>query len=158
MPALPARRQELQDVRVGAAKYRGHGAYDRRPCAIVRPAARRDARLVLQRAASSRAVFHLDGVFADHADRSLRFHAAPTPTHAEVVQLVAKIRRRVLRHLERQALTDSELRSADLFAEASPMLASCYAGSLRGRQTLGRRRGAKLERRGAARLRRGRPT
>ena len=94
-------------------------------------------------------VIALDGVFADHADRSLRFHAAPTPTDAEVVQLVAKIRSRVLRHLERQGLTDSELRSADPLAEASPMLASCYAGSLQGRQTLGRRRGAKLERLGA---------
>ena len=48
-------------------------------------------------------VIVLDGVFADHADGTLRFHAAPTPTDAEVVRLVAKIRRRVLRHLARQA-------------------------------------------------------
>jgi hypothetical protein len=38
---------------------------------------------------------------------------------------------------------------SDTIALASPVLASCYAGSIAGRQTLGRRKGAKLERIGA---------
>lgn len=89
----------------------------------------------------------LDGVFAETSDGRLLFHAAAPPTEAELHRLVDATRRRVLRHMHRSGLngSDDEVDS-DPVAATSAVLASCYAGSVQGRQTIGRGRGAKLER------------
>ncbi|MEY4577325.1 MAG: hypothetical protein RL701_2028 [Pseudomonadota bacterium] len=94
-------------------------------------------------------VIALDGVFAQDEAGQLKFHVAEALTDAEVTQLVGKVRKRILRHLERRGLLDADAQDSDPIAAASPALASCYAGSVAGRQTLGRRKGAKLERIGA---------
>jgi hypothetical protein len=94
-------------------------------------------------------VIALDGVFVADEAGKLDFHAAEAPSEAEVVQLVDTVQRRVLRHLERRGLLDVDGEDSDPIRQASPALASCYAGSIAGRQTLGRRKGAKLERIGA---------
>jgi hypothetical protein len=93
----------------------------------------------------------LDGVFAEAPDGMLLFHAAASPTDLELLHLVESVRTRVERHLLRRGLgdVDDDAVESDPVADASAVLASCYAGSVQGRQTLGRRRGAKLQRVGA---------
>jgi hypothetical protein len=55
----------------------------------------------------------------------------------------------VLRHLGRQGDWDGDHGDTDSITVDAPVLASCYAGSIAGRHTLGRRRGARLQRIGA---------
>jgi hypothetical protein len=97
-------------------------------------------------------VVALDGVFWEAANRQLRFHEVASPTEQELQHLVSATRTRVHRHLLRSGLRsapDDHDGATDPVAEASAVLASCYAGSVQGRQTLGRRQGAKLHRIGA---------
>jgi hypothetical protein len=91
----------------------------------------------------------LDGVFTEAADGTLRFQDASPPTDEELARLVEATRTRVLRHLRRRGVHGDDDGDSDPVADASAVLASCYAGSVQGRQTLGRRRGAKLQRIGA---------
>ena len=95
-------------------------------------------------------VVALDGVFFETADGQLRFEEAAAPTEQELERLVTATRDRVQRHLLRMGVQrDDHEQEVDPVAEASNVLASCYAGSVQGRQVLGRRRGAKLQRVGA---------
>jgi hypothetical protein len=94
-------------------------------------------------------VVMLDGVFAEDAHGELFFHAAEPPTEAELEKLVDSVRTRVLRHLDRQGDWDGDHGDTDPICAEAPVLASCYAGSIAGRHTLGRRRGARLQRIGA---------
>jgi Putative transposase/Transposase zinc-binding domain len=94
-------------------------------------------------------VIALDGVFAEDKAGELTFHAAGPLNDAEVTRLVGNIRRRILRHVERRGLLDADCQDDDPLVAVSPALASCYAGSIGSRQSLGRRRGARLERIGA---------
>jgi hypothetical protein len=94
-------------------------------------------------------VIVLDGVFTEACDGELSFHPAEPPTQAELVDVIATVRTRILRYLERQGLLDNDVASTDPLNDEAPVLASCYATSIGGRQTLGRRKGAKLERIGA---------
>jgi hypothetical protein len=88
-------------------------------------------------------------VFTETADGKLRFHPAQAPSDEELHRLVDATRVRVQRHLLRRGLVNGDHEhEGDPVAEASAVLASCYAGSVRGRQTLGRRAGAKLRRLG----------
>jgi len=64
-----------------------------------------------------------------------------------LAKLVKAVRTRVLRHLARRGVIDDGER--DPISDEAPALASCYAGSIAGRQSLGRRPGAKLQRVGA---------
>jgi hypothetical protein len=126
--------------------------YRRRACKAGVRNGRNGAVTFIQRfgsAANLNVHFHvvaLDGVFVSDEAGKLTFHAAKTPNEAEVTQLVGTVRRRVLRHLERRGLLDADSQDSDPINQVSPVLASCYAGSIAGRQTLGRRKGAKLER------------
>jgi hypothetical protein len=103
-------------------------------------------------AASRNVHFHvvaLDGVCAEGADGKLLFHPA-RPERGEVHHLVGATRICARRHLLRRGLGKSDdAVDSDPFSDASAILASCYAGSVQGRQAFGRRQGAKLQRLGA---------
>jgi hypothetical protein len=88
----------------------------------------------------------LDGVFAEAPNGELRFHAAAPPSDADIAALLATIRERILRHLERQGVLQDD--RTDPFREQAPLLATCYATSIAHRQTLGKRHGARLHRLG----------
>ena len=65
----------------------------------------------------------LDGVFWLAPDGTLRFHALPPPTDAEVARLVATIARRVGKLLARRGLGDGEIspaRPADTSRSGEP--------------------------------------
>jgi hypothetical protein len=83
-------------------------------------------------------------VFNEDDSGALSFCAAEPPTEAELAKLVETIRTRVLRRLARRGDIDG-----DPIDDEAPALASCYAGSIAGRQSLGSRPGAKLQRIGA---------
>ncbi|HET8934197.1 MAG TPA: transposase [Polyangiales bacterium] len=95
-------------------------------------------------------VVALDGVFTETQAGKLAFHTAPSPSDDELQHLVHSTRIRVQRHLLRCGLSHGGAEAADdPVSVASAVLASCYAGSVQGRQTLGGRQGAKLRRVGA---------
>ena len=91
-------------------------------------------------------VIVLDGVFTEAANGHLSFHPAQPPSEVELADLLARVRTRILSHFKRRGLLDAD---HDLFGEQAPVLANCYAASIGGRQTVGRRAGAKLQRIGA---------
>jgi hypothetical protein len=88
----------------------------------------------------------LDGVFVEAPSGELQFHCTAPPSDADIAALLATIRKRILRHLERRGLLHDD--QADPLSDESPLLASCYATSIAHRQTLGRRRGTRLDRLG----------
>ncbi len=91
----------------------------------------------------------LDGVFGEEPTGGLRFHPAPPPNDDEVVQLLATIRRRVLRLLRRRGLaSDEDLTPPDALVEESLALAGISSASVLGRIALGRRAGARVWRLG----------
>jgi putative transposase/transposase-like zinc-binding protein len=94
-------------------------------------------------------VIVLDGVFTEASDGELTFHRAEPPTQAELAELLAPIRTRILRYLGRRGLLDDDAANTDPLTDEAPVLASCYATSIGGRQAFGRRKGAKLQRIGA---------
>ena len=83
----------------------------------------------------------LDGVFAETETGLLRFHPAPPPSDEEVARLLATIRTRVRRLLERRGLElqDADLAPPDPLAEESLALAGISSASVQGRVSLGRR-------------------
>jgi hypothetical protein len=91
----------------------------------------------------------LDGLFTETSNGEMTFHPAEPPTRAELVELIAAVRTRILRYLKRLGLLDSDAANTDPLNDEAPVLASCYATSITGRQTIGCRKGAKLERIGA---------
>jgi len=93
----------------------------------------------------------LDGVFTEAPDHCLRFHPAEPPTDDAIAQLLATIRRRVLRHVARCAPSEDAAESPDRLSNEAPLLAACYASSIGQRRTLGARAGAPLERIGSDR-------
>jgi hypothetical protein len=91
----------------------------------------------------------LDGVFSEDATRALRFHPAPPPGDDEVARLLATIRRRVLRLLQRRGLASQEdVTTPDPVAEESLALAGISAASVLGQIALGRRAGGRVWRLG----------
>jgi hypothetical protein len=91
----------------------------------------------------------LDGVFSDSATGSAHFHPAAPPTDEEVVRLLATIRFRVRRLLQRRGLEgDDDLTRRDPWAEESLALAVISSASVQGRIALGRRAGARVWRLG----------
>ncbi len=88
----------------------------------------------------------LDGVFAEDDTGELRFHQAEAPRDEEIAALLAKIRTRILRHLDKQGLLDDDQGRVDPLSDEAPLLASCYATSIGQRQTVGSRPGASLPR------------
>ena len=93
----------------------------------------------------------LDGVFARGADGRLSFHPVGPMTDEEVAELLATVRRRVLRLLERQGVLDEDEASFeyDELSEASPSLAGIYAAGVQGRVALGQRSGRRVLRVGS---------
>ena len=90
-------------------------------------------------------VLMLDGVFIEKNDGELQFQRAAPLRDQEIHTLLIRIRKRVLRHLHRQGVLENEY-DIDPFSDESPVLASCYATSIGGRQMLGERPGSKLQR------------
>jgi hypothetical protein len=88
----------------------------------------------------------LDGVFTEGETGVLRFHPAPQPSDEEVVRLLATIRTRVRRLLERRGLEidDAGVTPPDPLAEESLALAGISSASVQGRVALGRRAGAHI--------------
>lgn len=80
------------------------------------------------------------------ANGELRFHRADAPSDADIAALLATIRKRILRHLDRHGLFQDD--RADPFSDEAPLLATCYATSITHRQTLGKHPGARLHRLG----------
>ncbi len=91
----------------------------------------------------------LDGVFSEDGPSGLRFHPAPSPSDDEVARLLATIRARVLRLLQRRGLASEEdVTPPDALAEESLAFAGISAASVLGRIALGRRAGARVWRLG----------
>jgi len=91
----------------------------------------------------------LDGVFSEDPTGALRFHPAPPPGDDEVARLLATIRARVLRLLQRRGLASQEdVTPPDPVAEESLALAGISAASVLGQIALGRRAGARVWRLG----------
>jgi Putative transposase len=88
----------------------------------------------------------LDGVFTEAPNGALRFAPAEPPNDEDIAKLLATIRTRIIRHLERHGLLQDD--QADPFSDEAPLLASCYATSIAHRQTLGKRPGTRLLRLG----------
>ena len=90
----------------------------------------------------------LDGVFSEARPGALEFHPAPAPSDAEVAEVLATVRRRVQRLLERRGLEPSvdESGRVDPLAEESPVLAGIASASVQGRVALGPRAGARVQR------------
>jgi len=132
------------------------GFYRRRAaCGSVR-GGRSGAVTVIQRFGSAvnlNVHFHtlvLDGVFVEDGTGLLRFHALFPPTDEEVARLLAAIRRRVLRLLERRGLGAGDHPApADPLAEESPALAGISGASVQGRIALGARAGGRVLRVGS---------
>jgi hypothetical protein len=91
----------------------------------------------------------LEGVFAVEPTGSLRFVPLPAPTDAEVIRLLATIRCRVGRALQRRGLdADAENTAIDPLADESPVVAGLASAAVQGRIALGRRAGARVRRLG----------
>ncbi len=92
----------------------------------------------------------LDGVFAKTEPGLFRFHPAPPPSDEEVARVLATIRTRIRRLLERRGLEteDAGLTPSDPLAEASLALAGISSASVQGRIALGGRAGARVLRLG----------
>jgi len=92
----------------------------------------------------------LDGVFAEDSAGRLLFHALLPPSDEEVARLLAAIRRRVLRLLERRGLGAGDHPApADPLTEESPALAGISDASVQGRIALGARAGGRVLRVGS---------
>jgi hypothetical protein len=89
----------------------------------------------------------LDGVFTRAGDGALAFMPQPPPTDAEVAAVLAAIRRRVGRLLERRGrIEPAEAGMArDAATDLSPVLALVGAGAVQGRQALGAGTGRRVE-------------
>ena len=72
----------------------------------------------------------LDGVFIEQPSGTLCFHASAPPTTDEVALLLATVRARVERWLERAGLLDDT--ALDALADEAPLLAHAYATSIGG--------------------------
>lgn len=83
----------------------------------------------------------LDGVFFENAHGELHFKKLPPPTDAEVTRLVATVRTRVLRLLDRRGTSLDDDAFIDPLADEHPVLAAVYAGSVRQKRALGPKRG-----------------
>jgi hypothetical protein len=92
----------------------------------------------------------LDGVFTENERGELRFHPAPPPSDEDVARLLAAIRARVLRLLERRGLEtdDVGVTPPDPLAEESLALADIASASVLWRVALGQRAGARVLRLG----------
>ena len=90
----------------------------------------------------------LDGVFSRAQDGGLEFHPLGTLTDEEVAELVATVRYRVLRKLEREGLLDEDEASfqIDALSDESPALAGIYSAGVQGRVALGQRSGRRVMR------------
>ena len=87
----------------------------------------------------------LDGVYAEDADRAVRFHRLFPPTDAEVARVTDRIVRRVVKLLERRGLgpqTDPD--EADPLRRDQPLLADLYGASVQGRIATGARAGRRV--------------
>lgn len=83
-----------------------------------------------------------DGAFARLPDGRIFFMRAPSPTDDEQKRITIKIARRVHRYLEKR-MGDFE---SDALAEKEPLLAKCYAASIRYLSAIGNNAGKPLER------------
>lgn len=83
----------------------------------------------------------LDGVFFQNAKGELHFKKLPPPSDDEVARLLVAVRVRILRLLDRRGTPLDDDASSDPLAEEHPVLAACYAGSVRSRRALGPKRG-----------------
>jgi hypothetical protein len=93
----------------------------------------------------------LDGVFeTPRHGTAPRFHALEILEDRDVERVLARIQRRVLRHLEKLGLLSSHDDGAaeDPAFEEEPLLAACYAGSIVGRQAFGPQAGQPIPRLG----------
>ncbi len=81
----------------------------------------------------------LDGVFTEAETGVLHFHPAPPPSDEDVARLLATIRTRVRRLLERRGLEpqDEGVTPPDPLAEESLALAGISSASVEGRVALG---------------------
>lgn len=71
-------------------------------------------------------VLVMDGVFTQSSDGELTFHKLPAPSDRELHDLLATVRRRVIRHPRRHGWLDDMERDTDPIADREPVLAACY--------------------------------
>ena len=92
----------------------------------------------------------LDGVFREADAGGLEFHPAPGPSDNDVAAILALIRDRVGRLLQRRGLApeDDATGPADRLGEESPLLAGIVSASVQGRVALGARAGRRVRRLG----------
>jgi hypothetical protein len=91
----------------------------------------------------------LDGVFSETRPGQLTFHPAPPPSDEDVAQVLATVRAPVGRLVARHQLEPADdTAPADLFTEASPILAGLVGAFVQGRVALGPRAGARVRRLG----------
>jgi len=92
----------------------------------------------------------LDGVFAQGADGTVRFHAAPTHPAPDLTPLLVTMATRLRRLLTRRGVVDGgdglSLDAWDPFADDVPTLAGLAAASVRGVAALGPRAGRPVRR------------
>jgi hypothetical protein len=105
----------------------------------------------IQRFSSSLALnvhFHalvLDGVYlADSASSKPVFRALAAPTQADMLEVVARVHRRVIGLLHKRGLLEDG--APDDLVEAEPLLAACAMASIQGRVAQGERAGSAVER------------
>jgi hypothetical protein len=91
----------------------------------------------------------LDGVFTDSPE-GLLFHPAPSPSDADVAQVLARVQRGVERLLVRRGLhpAPDDAGPGDPLVEVSPVLAGVVGASVQGRIALGPRAGSRVRRLG----------
>ncbi len=131
-------------------------AYARRAGARGIAGGRTGSITVIQRAGGGLNVnphFHalvLDGVFREAEAGGLEFHPAPGPSDEAVAAILARIRARVGRLLQRRGLApeDDATGSVDRLGEESPLLAGLVSASVQGRAALGARAGRRVRRLG----------
>jgi hypothetical protein len=90
----------------------------------------------------------LDGVFREADADGLEFHPAPGPSDDEVAEILARIRARVERLLQRRGLAPEgdAMGRSDRLGEESPLLAGLVGASVQGRVALGARAGRRVRR------------
>ena len=83
-----------------------------------------------------------DGVFVERDSGFVSFHSTPAPTLQEIREITEKVARRMHSWLERRVQDLDE----QAFGQEEPLLAACYAASIRYLTALGQRAGLPLMR------------
>ena len=92
-----------------------------------------------------------EGVFIEDGDKGLKWRTLPDPTSEEIAAIALETAERVAKALQKRGLAlMGEDGDFDEFADAEPLLAQCYAASIRGYIATGARAGQKVMMMGVA--------